>query len=281
MKSMRKAFFAFATLSLVALASCTKELDMTLVSKTLYENSAIDAIEAEQYWILNVVADSNSNGVKVEYSAYLDEYLDISLNNGLLKLAFKNQPYMSPSTRFQATVHLGNLNRMTLNGHAVANFEENAIRTSDLELTLKDKSVCKNAHFTGNACKIHLSGASELQKYSFEGSSCSAQLYDQSRIWGNISANDSLLLTLDNASRFSNYGGASSYADIRLDNSSEANLLPTQINNLNVELNNKAMATVTVSDLMTGSLQNTSTLHYLGTPQIEIVCDTTSKITPL
>ena len=146
---------------------------------------------------------------------------------------------------------------------------------------MKDKAVCKNAHFTGNACKIHLSGASELQKYSFEGSSCSAQLYDQSRIWGNISANDSLLLTLDNASRFSNYGGASSYADIRLDNSSEANLLPTQINNLNVELNNKAMATVTVSDLMTGSLQNTSTLHYLGTPQIEIVCDTTSKITPL
>ncbi len=281
MKRMRMVFLAITASFLVTWTSCVKEPDMTLVSKSLYENSAITAIEAGHYWILNVVADSNRSGVEVEYSAYLDEFLDISLDNGLLRLGFKDQPAMSPSTRFKATVYTQYLNRLSLSRRAVANFEGNTLGTTDMVLTLKDNSICKSAHFAGNSCKVHLSGMSELLNYAFEGSICNARLYDRSRIWGNIAANDSLLLTLDHASRFTNSTGTTAYAYLHLDNGSEANILPMPIKTLHVEMNNSAMLAVTVSDIMAGSLQNSSTLYYQGTPQIEITCDSTSKIKPL
>lgn len=282
MKRLSKIYFMLAALFVLFSTSCEKEPDMTLVSKTLYEDRAIKVIDAEQYWLLTIITDSTKRGIHVEYSAYLDEYLDISLDNGLLKLGFKSMPIMSSSTRFHATVYVSDLNRLSLSDKVIADFSEDPINTTDMELILKNESVCRSPHFTGSSCKIKLSNASELLNCSFNGNVCKTDIDHNSRFWGNIAARDTLIITADKVSRFTNYSGATAYAEIRLNNGSEANLLPMPIGKLYVELNTNAMASVAVNGSMTGTLQNTSTLYYQGDdPLIDVACDSTSTIAPL
>ena len=53
--------------------SCKKELDMTLVQKTVYENTDISLFHIDDAWDVTFVYDSLKSYVELEYSAYLEE----------------------------------------------------------------------------------------------------------------------------------------------------------------------------------------------------------------
>ena len=40
--------------------SCKKDVDMTLVQKTIFENTDIRQVEIEDAWLVTLVADSNT-----------------------------------------------------------------------------------------------------------------------------------------------------------------------------------------------------------------------------
>ena len=66
--------FSYLLLALsLTLASCKKDLDMTLLEKQLYEEVTFDAIIVEDAWEVTVIQDDVKRGVVVEYSAFLEE----------------------------------------------------------------------------------------------------------------------------------------------------------------------------------------------------------------
>jgi hypothetical protein len=68
-------------------SSCKKEVDMTLMQKTVLENADIRAVEVGDAWQVTVVADS-STYVELEFSAYLEPYLKTKMNGNQLEIGF-------------------------------------------------------------------------------------------------------------------------------------------------------------------------------------------------
>ena len=56
-------------------ASCKKEVDMTLVQKTIYENTDISLFHIDDAWDVTFVYDSLNSYVELDYSAYLEEHV--------------------------------------------------------------------------------------------------------------------------------------------------------------------------------------------------------------
>ena len=69
MKVSRNILIICATIC--CFVSCKKEVDMTLVQKTVLENADIRQIEIGDAWQVTLIADSNTF-VELAYSAYLE-----------------------------------------------------------------------------------------------------------------------------------------------------------------------------------------------------------------
>lgn len=259
--------------------SCKKEVDMTVMQKTLFENADIRQIDVSNGWQVNVVADSCTY-VELAYSAYLEPYLIIKKEDTRLVLSFPKWNGISTiSSRFHATVHLRQLEKADAKDASTITFT-GTYEGERLYVNLSDASVCNGLTFMGDKCEIEMDLASKLLDFQFDGATCIASLHKSSQFNGRIQAAELLDVALNN-SRFINRGGETARADIKLHGGSLLNMVETQVNRLYAELSEASEATVWAVEYLRATLYDASTLYYKGNPLKDLACHDNSEVRPL
>lgn len=259
--------------------SCKKDIDMTLLQKTVLENTIIRQIEVSDAWEVTIIVDSNAY-VEIEFSAYLEPYLKTKLEGTQLEIGFTGKVYPASNSVFRAIVHVDQLERVDIEDAASVSFS-GIVEGQNLLVELGDASVCGGLSFIGDHCEFKLEEASKLLDFQFNGISCKAVVHDASQFNGQIHAADLLDIELNDKSRFVNKGGNTAEATVKVMDASLLNMAETLVNEMNVELSGVSEATVWVNGLIMGNLTGASTLYYKGNPQIQINIDDSSEIIPL
>ena len=257
--------------------ACKKEVDTTLVQKTVLENADIREIEANNGWQVTVVADSCTY-VELAYSAYLESYLSVKMEDTRLILNFPKWENTS-SIVFQATVHLRQLEAVEANGTSTVTFT-GSYEGERLYVNLNEASVCNGLTFTGDKCEIEMSMSSKLLDFQFDGATCIASLQRSSHFNGRIHAAEQLTVALSD-SRFINRGGETARADVELHDGSLLNMVETQVDRLYATLSEASEATVWVVEYLKATLNDASTLYYKGEPLKNLACHDNSEVWPL
>ena len=276
MKSIKPILILCATIC--CFASCKKEVDMTLVQKTMFENTDIRQIEAGSAWQVAVVTDSVTF-VELSYSAYLEPYLKAKLDSAKLEIGFKGKMYTEPGSVFRATVHTNQFEKLEAKESAQVQCE-GTFQGQRIELQLSDAAQCNGLIFSGTTCEINMEGASLLAGFQFVGNTAKAALKDASQFNGQIQAAQLLEINLSEASRFVNKGTMTELTRLHLSDASLLNMAETQCNTMEVELASGSEATVQVTDYLGGILREASTLYYKGNPEINIDCSEDSHLIP-
>lgn len=266
-------------LSLLAFSGCReKDLDMTLVQKTVYENATITAVTATDAWNVTVVQDGRTY-VELEYSAFLEEYLKIAMEAQELSIGFYRNLYLPANTVMNATVHISSVEKLHFSDATKA-ILDGVFPETNLKVELSDASTCKGGHFSGNV-DIEVSDAATMVDFDFEGESCSVKLSDASTFKGTLSVDDRLDIVVSDASHMTTYGGHAPYAEVEVSDASSLNLLETVVNQMYITVKDASEASVYVTDLLEGTVKDASELYYLGHPTLNLICDDSSTISPL
>ena len=259
--------------------SCKKEVDMTLVQKTVLENADIRQIEVSDAWEVTVVADSRTF-VELEYSTYLEEGVRVIMEGTQLEIGFTSNVYPVINSVFRATIHTMQLEKLEAEDaskvQCIGDFTGQT-----LEVELSDASNCNGLVFSGENCHINMGDASLLTGFHFVGSRCNAKLESASQFNGQIEASDRFEVELEDASRFVNKGGETAVARIKAHDASRLNMVETRIGEMNVDLSSASEATIWATNVIDGALTASSTLYYKGNPQIQVNCSEDSEIIPL
>ena len=277
---MNKYCLAFL-LGLLAFVGCReKDLDMTLVQKTVYEDATITAVTATDAWNVTVVQDGRTY-VELEYSAFLEEYLRVTNSDSELKIGFSRSLNIPSNTVMNATVHTPSLQKVHLS-EAVSAVLDGHFPEASLTMELEDAATCKGGDFSGRA-DVKLSSASTLVDCYFHGPMCNIELDDASVFKGWFTE-DSLFVKLNGASRLTTYGGVVGGAKVEVSEASSLNMLQTYISRMMfivVQDASEASVAVTRPAILEGFVMNASTLHYQGNPIVDVACDATSTLSPL
>ena len=279
MKALKTILILCAAICCFA-SSCKKEVDMTLVQKTVLENADIRQIEVNDAWQVIVVADSNTY-VELEYSAYLEPYLKAKMESSKVELGFTGNIHPAINSVYRATVHTNKIEKIKAEEAAKLNFVGHFSATSDtLFVELTNASACAGLEYSGHICDISIEEASRFLDFQLSGYNCEVKVSDASACKGNFDMSFHLVAELYGASQFITFGGMAPYGMIKLQDASLLNMVQTQIRELHVDLSSASEATVQVSDAIEGSLKEASTLYYKGHPQLNIDCSDDSQIIP-
>lgn len=260
-------------------ATSCKKVDMTLTQKTVFENTNITQIEASDGWDVTVVADTYTF-VELDYSAYLEESLNLQVEGTELQIGFKDHTYPVMGSAYRAIVHVGQIERINADDAVIVQCD-GSFEGDDLEIALSDGAQCNGLVFTGQNCNIKMDDASKFTGFQFVGSTCTAALEDASQFNGQIKVTEQLDIDLDDASRFVNKGGETALANIKVQDGSRLNMVETQVNEMHVDIAGGSEATVWVSGLLEGQVRSLSTLYYKGHPEIQVECAYGSFIKPI
>ncbi|MCR5645016.1 MAG: DUF2807 domain-containing protein [Bacteroidales bacterium] len=275
---MKKPIFVII-IGLLLLASCReKDLDMTVVQKTLYENASITGITANDAWHLTIIHDEQAF-VELEYSAFLEDYILAQKEGSELTIGFNTQLYLPANTVMNATVHLPALQKLHCS-EAVSAQIQGDFSGDELTVELNDASTLKGGAFTGNAA-VMLTGASTMVDFGFTGDLCSINLFGASVFKGVLNVNQTLGFTAADASRLTLYGGAAPNALAEIKDASIVNTLETEIQQLQLLMTSASEASVFVTQEIHGTLRDASLLYYQGNPTLDLDTDETSSIHPL
>lgn len=259
-------------------ASCKKEVDITLVQKTVLENADIRQIEIGDAWQVTLIADSNTF-VELAYSAYLEPNLKAKMDGTKLEIGFTGNVYPAINSVYRAIVHVKQLERVDAED-ATRIQCSGSFSGQHIEINLAEATQCTGLSFSGESCEINLKDASLLAGFQFIGSTSKADLADASQFNGQIQVSERIEVELKDASRFVNSGGTTEQAIVKLQNSSLLNMAETEVSNMDVDLSGGSEATVRVVELMEGTLIEASTLYYMGHPQINVDCSDDSQLIP-
>ena len=258
--------------------SCKKDVDMTLVQKTVLENADIRQIEVSDAWEVAVVIDS-STYVELEYSAYLESNVRARMEGTKLEIGFSGYVYPEINSVFRATVHTPQIEKVEADDAAQIQCN-GAFAGQHIEVALGDASRCNGLIFTGENCEINLEDSSVLTGYQFVGNSCIVVLGNASQCNSSITASETIQIHLSDASRLVNKGGMTNQVNIHLDNASLLNMAETEVKTMEVELSGASEATVHVTEMLRGTLKEASTLYYKGHPQTDVDCSEGSSLIP-
>ena len=258
--------------------SCKKDVDMTLVQKTVFENTDIRQVEIEDAWQVTVVADSNTY-VELEYSAYLENNLKVTTEGNTLKIGFTGSTYPVINSVFSATVHTPQIDELDIDEAAQVQCN-GTFSGQQIKVSLNDASKCNGLVFSGESCKINMESASVMTGFQFAGNSCTVVLEDASQCNSEIAASETAEIYLADASRFINKGGMTNQVSIHLDDASLLNMVETEVKTMEVDLSGASEATVHVTDYLNGTLKEASTLYYKGHPQKDVDCSIGSQLIP-
>ena len=261
---------------LMVLSSCReKDLDMTSVQKTLYEGATMNEITVEDAWEVKVIQDENTF-VELEYSAFLEDYLKVQLNGSALFIGFTRHLYFPSNTVMQATIHTPTVHKLSFSDAVFAALDNLNLET-DIVLELEDAASCRGGHFKGDAL-IKFSDASTCAELYIEGRDCTVELKDASVFKGNLNVSRLLTLSVEDASRLTEYWGEIDQAEVKVSDASHLNMATSWINRLSIDVDDASEATVNVVELLEGTVHDASKLYYSGDPVLKVDCDETSII---
>ena len=268
-------------LGLLTISSCRdKDLDMTVLHKTLYDGAAISEITAEDAWNVTVVQDEGKSFVEMEYSAFLEDYLRVVMEGSELKIGFNRYLNLPANTVKNITIHTASVRKLDFSEAVTASLVGD-FPSATLEMELEDASTCKGGAFSGVA-HLKLSDASILVDFSFDGTTCTLELDDASVFKGTLNATESMNIDLEDVSRMTTYGGATPQATVEVSQASNLNMVKTAVIDMHINVTDVSEAVVNVSGTLEGMVNNVSKLYYQDTPAvINIDCDETSIIQPL
>lgn len=262
-------------------ASCKKDVDMTLVQKTVLENADIRQIKAFDAWEVTVVADSNTY-VELEYSAYLENKVNVKMQGTQLEIGFTGSTYPVFNSVFRAVVHTNTIESIEAEDAVELYFVGHFSATSDtLYVDLEDASVCSGLDYSGHIIAISIADDSDFLDFHLSGYNCEAKVLDASTCKGVYDMSFHLVATLSDASQFITFGGSAPYGMITLRGASTLNAVQTEFREMHVDLSDASEATVDVSERIEGSVKAASTLYYKGHPQMEVECSEDSHVISL
>lgn len=262
-------------------ASCKKDVDMTLVQKTVLENADIRQIKAFDAWEVTIVADSNTY-VELEYSAYLESKVNVKMQGTQLEIGFTGSTYPVFNSVFRAVVHTNTIESIEAEDAAELYFVGHFSATSDtLYVDLEDASVCSGLDYSGHIIAISIADDSDFLDFHLSGYNCEAKVLDASTCKGVYDMSFHLVATLSDASQFITFGGSAPYGMITLRGASVLNAVQTEFREMHVDLSDASEATVDVSERIEGSVKAASTLYYKGHPQMEVECSEDSHVISL
>ena len=261
--------------------SCNKNVDMTLVQKTVLENADIRQIKAYDAWEVTVVADSNTY-VELEYSAYLENKVNVKMNGTKLELGFTGSTYPVINSVYRAVVHTNTIERIKAEDAAEMSFVGHFSATSDtLYVELEDASVCSGLDYSGHLIFISIEDASDFLNFQLSGFNCEVKASDASTCKGVFDMSFYLVATVSDASQLITFGGSAPFSMVKLQDASTLNVVQTEIREMHIDLSGASEATVNVSERIEGSVKEASTLYYKGHPQITVDCSEDSQLIPL
>ena len=267
-------------LALCFASSCKKEVDMTLMQKTVLQNADIRQIEVSDAWDVTVVADS-STFVELGYSAYLEPGLNVKMEGTKLEIGFTGKVYPVTGSVYKAKVHAAHFNRVEAKDATVLSFEGSFYSDDDsLNIVLNDASLCNGLNISGKYNKVSLNDASRFGGFHLDGTNNLVYAKDASICKGNFETRFHFLAFVDGASQLVTFDGAAPYGQIILHGGSLVNTAQTEIRELFVNLSDASEAIVNVTELITGSLTDASTLFYKGHPQINVDCSDDAQLIP-
>ncbi|MBR1515016.1 MAG: DUF2807 domain-containing protein [Bacteroidales bacterium] len=280
MKSIK--IFTILCVAVVFATSCRKDVDMTLVQKTVLENADIREIEVEDAWQVTVVYDSINTFVDLEYSAYLEPYLKAKMEGTKLEIGFSGIVRPAINSAFRATVHTDKIEKIEADDASELQFTGHFTATSDdLSIRLEEASVCNGLDYSGHDCKVAIEDASQLLGFRLTSTNSEVSVSDASTCKGVFYVSSHFDANLSGASRLITLDGAASFGSIKLQDASLLNMAQTEVGTMHVDLSGASEATVNVSDSMEGSLTDASTLFYKGHPQLNVDCSDDSQVIPL
>ena len=261
--------------------SCNKNVDMTLVQKTVLENADIRQIKAYDAWEVTVVADSNTY-VELEYSAYLENKVNVKTNGTKLELGFTGSTYPVINSVYRAVVHTNTIERIEAEDAAEMSFVGHFSAMSDsLYVELQDASVCSGLDYSGHIIAISIEDDSDFLDFQLSGFNCEVKASDASTCKGVFDMSFYLVATLNDASQLITFGGSAPFSMVKLQDASTLNVVQTEISEMHIDLSGASEATVNVSERIEGSVKDASTLYYKGHPQITVDCSEDSQLIPL
>jgi hypothetical protein len=253
-----------------------KDLDMTVMNKTLYEGATINEIMAKDAWNISIVQDTENSFVELEYSAFLEDYLKVQLDGSSLFVGFTRHLYFPSNTVMNATIHTPMVHKLSFSDAVFAALDNLNLET-DLTLELEDASSCRGGHFYGDA-ELKLNDAATCVELYVEGTNCTVELADASVLKGCFYMDGDLNLTVKDASRFTDYWGEINHAVAEVSDASSLNMATSWINRMYIEVHDASEATVNVVESLEGKVRDASKLYYSGDPTLNVDCDETSII---
>ena len=276
---MKKLFLLLLMICAMTFAGCReKELDMTLIQKTVYEDATITAITVKDAWNVTVVQDERTY-VELEYSAFLEEYLKIKLEAQELNIGFYRYLYLPANTVMNATVHTPSVEQLQFSD-ATRAVLEGVFPETNLTIELSDAATCKGGRFTGKA-DLDLSDAAKMVDFDFEGETCSVKVSDASTFKGTLSVTEQMDIVVEDASHLTTYGGHAPQAEVEVSDASSLNMLETEVGVMHITVKDASEASVYVTNTLEGTVKDASELYYQGTPSLNIICDDSSIFRPL
>lgn len=279
MKILKPILILCAALCLAT--SCKKEVDMTLVQKTVYENTNISMFHVDDAWEVTFVFDSLNSFVELEYSAYLEEHVSVRDTNNWLTIGFRDRVYKEPGSVFKATVHTSvnesliimaeNASTITMEGH---------FDLEHINLELLDASVCDGFAVSAESCSLHLGDGSQLLGAHYSGTECSVFVSKESSCKGSFNVEQTFNAGVYHQSQLVVFGGSMASASIEAKNAFTINMAQAEVENMYVHLSEISEATVNVANAISGFLLSGSTLYYKGHPQLQVDCDESSSMIP-
>lgn len=237
--------FSLATILFFA-TSCDKGVDETIKQSTYFSNMIIKGIDFHGPFDITVIQDSVKNYMILEYPAFLEDRLDIVLNNlGVACVSLENTASLSQSVR--VTIYANSLETIGLSGEAKV-FSSGIFYGYQTEIDVDEASSFSNLQIYTNICTINVSNSSKVS--------------------GKINVISDCKIHVSDASSFVNEFSFIDDAKVVAERASTVNLLSTIVRLMNIDLSESSVAHVFVTEELTYKLTGDSKLYYKGSPSL-------------
>ena len=261
--------------------SCKKNVDMTLMQKTVYEDTDISLFHVDDAWEVTFVYDSLHSFVELEYSAYLEEYVSVWDTNSWLDIGFKGYVYKQPEAVFKAKVHTSEREHLYIKVDNTSIITmEGLFELENVNIELHNGSVCNGFAVTSQLCGIDLADGSQMYGVNFNGTNCTVYAHKGSSCKGYFNVEQSFTTGVGINSQLIVFGGSMPSASIEVKEVGTINMVQAEVNDMHVYLDGASEATVNVTETLSGFLLSGSTLYYKGNPEINVDCSEDSQLIP-
>lgn len=160
------ALMAFSVMGMKA-EEASKEAEVLTKN---YDLKDFHGLAAGDSFSVNLVQDSEWH-VELEYSDFLEKYIDVKVKDGVLRLYLKDVPASVRDSRkykedkvLKATVHMPDLNRLYLSGAAkLWQDGKFSVPDQDFRLELSGASSADNLKVDARTARLAISGASKCK----------------------------------------------------------------------------------------------------------------------